>query len=224
MADELYRGAGAELHAVNAVQSLRADLLAVGAHPALRACAVAVVLAAPAPVLALAQLGAARPVEPVGARDAAARACPAGRALALACDVVALCAVLARALELAVRSIVAVGARVLARQPYVARAADVVSSYVVARFVAEHDFWAFLLAAQAVRAARAGLRAVGSRPALVANARTGLRVAGRVVVAAALLRAVVAVEPSRALRFAIHSCKQSEGVNAISPFGRSRVD
>lgn len=63
-----------------------------------------------------------------------------------------------------------------------------------------------LRAARAVGARRAGPAAVGARPAGGAHAAARRRVARRVVEARAALRAVLAVQPLRALGLAVHAC------------------
>lgn len=168
-----------------------------------------IVLPASRPVLALALLAAVRAERAVRTRPVAQCAREAGHTLALAAHVVALAAVLARAAQRARRSVGALRTRMLARLADVAGLADVLAADVVARRVRVRwpgGWSAFLTAAQAKGAGRTGGGAVRSGPAARAQTATGGRIAGRVVQAAALELARLAVAAGWALAVAVDTC------------------
>lgn len=205
VADEVLIFTFTRLHAMISIIAFRANFGAVLAHPAGSAVAGPVVAAALPAVLALAVLAAVHAVRVLRARQRAVGARPPRQAAAHSCNMMTVRTILAGALVQAVEAVRLDGAWMFTGEPNVTRPAHVLPSHVVTRTNTEYDLRALLLAAQAVEAELAGLRAVGALPAGGAHALPGLRVARAVVLAVARLRAVLPVAALLAPRLTAHT-------------------
>lgn len=205
VADEVLTFTFTRLHAMISIIAFRANFGAVLAHPAGGAVAGPVVAAALPAVLALAVLAAVHAVRVLRARQRAVGARPSWQTAAHSCNMMTVCTILAGALVQAVEAVRFDGARMFTGEPDVAWPTQVLPSHVVTRTNTEYDLGALLLAAQAVEAELAGLRAVGALPAGGAHALPGLRVARAVVLAVARLRAVLPVAALLTPRLAAHT-------------------